>query len=85
MRPLALLVAAILITSASVAAQTPSVVNGTLETHAVAGSLDRELDALVKRAADPVWVGYAVTVPARGRTAAAGRSDGPYATRRSGR
>jgi HEAT repeat protein len=47
-------------------AQTPTVVNGTLETRALTGSLDREMDAIVARTTDPMWVGYAVATTSRG-------------------
>jgi hypothetical protein len=47
-------------------AQTPSVVNGTLDVRALAGPLDRELDAPAARATDPMWVGYAVAARSRG-------------------
>jgi hypothetical protein len=81
MRHLALLIAAVLVTSAAAAAQTPSVVNGTLEAHAIAGSLEREFDTITKRVTGPAWIGYAVPVPARGRDSGCWSSDGPYAAR----
>lgn len=47
-------------------AQTPSVENGTLDVRPLSGALDRELDALVARTTDPMWVGYAVATNPRG-------------------
>jgi HEAT repeat protein len=46
-------------------AQTPTVVNGTLETRALSGPLDRELDGLVAGTTEPRWVGYAVATNSR--------------------
>jgi hypothetical protein len=52
--------------TASAAAQTPTVVNGTLDVRALNGSLEREFDGFVSRASNPVWVGYSVTTRGRG-------------------
>jgi hypothetical protein len=46
--------------------QTPTVVNGTLDVRPLTGALDRELDALIARTSDPIWVGYAVATNPRG-------------------
>jgi HEAT repeat protein len=48
------------------AAQTPAVENGTLDVRPLTGALDRELDALIARTTDPMWVGYAVATNPRG-------------------
>jgi hypothetical protein len=56
----------ILVAANTAAAQTPSVENGALDARALTGPLDRELDALVARATDPMWVGYAVPTNPRG-------------------
>jgi HEAT repeat protein len=50
----------LLATAHAASAQTPTVVNGTLDVRALPGSLERELDALVRRTTDPMWVGYSV-------------------------
>ena len=56
----------LLVTVGSVAAQTPTVVNGTLDVRALTGPLDRELEAVIGRTTDPVWIGYAVATRSRG-------------------
>jgi hypothetical protein len=56
----------VLIGASSAGAQTPTVVNGTLDVRPLTGALDRELDTLVGRTTDPMWVGYAVTTTSRG-------------------
>jgi HEAT repeat protein len=61
-----LLAAGLFIAAGPAIAQTPTVVNGTLETRALMGALDRELDALVARTTDPLWVSYAVATNSRG-------------------
>jgi hypothetical protein len=48
--------------AAPVFAQTPAVVNGTLETRAAAQSIGREITAIMGRSPGPAWVGYAVPV-----------------------
>jgi hypothetical protein len=52
-------------TAGDAAAQTPTVVNGTLDVQPLTGALDRELDALVARSTSPMWVGYAVATTSR--------------------
>ena len=52
--------------AAQTPAQTPSVVNGTLDVRPLTGALDRELDSLIARTTDPMWVGYAVATNPRG-------------------
>jgi hypothetical protein len=51
-------IAALLATSAF--AQTPDVINGTLQTHASTRGLAREVSTLVATIAQPAWIGYAV-------------------------
>jgi len=61
-----LLLACTLVTaSASAFAQTPAVVNGTLESRAITQPVGREITALVSRGSGPMWVGYAVPVNRR--------------------
>ena len=43
-------------------AQTPSVVNGTLESRAVSQPVEREAAAIMARVPGPAWIGYAVPV-----------------------
>lgn len=57
-------------------AQTPTVVNGTLDTRALSGGLDRELDSLVSRTADPMWVGYSIATTSRGDDGCWSNNDG---------
>jgi HEAT repeat protein len=61
-----LFVVGLLVLVGPIAAQTPTVVNGTVDVRALTGALDRELDALVARTTDPVWVGYSVATTSRG-------------------
>jgi hypothetical protein len=56
----------VLVAANTAAAQTQPVENGALDVRALTGPLDRELDALVARATDPMWVGYAVPTNPRG-------------------
>ena len=67
-RATAICVAAIglLVVARVAAAQTPTVVNGTLETRTLTGPLDRELDAVIARTTDPMWIGYSVATTSRG-------------------
>jgi HEAT repeat protein len=61
------LVAFVLVAAAGRAfAQPPSVENGTLDVQPLNGALDRELETLVGRTTDPMWVGYAVATNPRG-------------------
>ena len=57
-------------------AQTPAVVNGTLETRAATQPVDREITAIMSQAPGPAWVGYAVAVNGRDREAGCWASDG---------
>ena len=65
MKRLSLVVIGVLAAVGAAAAQTPTVVNGTLDVQPLTGALDRELDALVVRTTSPMWVGYAVTTTSR--------------------
>jgi len=51
-------IAILLATSAF--AQTPDVINGTLQTHASTRGLSREVSTLIGSIAQPAWIGYAV-------------------------
>jgi hypothetical protein len=75
----AIRVAAALLTLAATGyAQTPPVVNGTLEQRQVSGSLEREFAAIMRGSAGPAWIGY--TVRARERS----YGDGCYDWRNGG-
>ena len=65
MTRLCLVVIGVLAAVGSAAAQTPTVVNGTLDVQPLTGALDRELEALISRTTNPIWVGYAVTTTSR--------------------
>jgi HEAT repeat protein len=56
----------VLVSAGTALAQTPTVENGTLDVRPLTGALDRELDALVARTTEPIWVGYAVATNPRG-------------------
>jgi len=58
------------------AAQTPTVVNGTLETRAATQTIEREIAAIGARASGPVWVGYAVAVNSGDRQSGCWAADG---------
>ena len=53
------------LTAAPAFAQTPAVVNGTLESRAATQPVGREIAAIVSSASAPVWVGYSVPVNRR--------------------
>ena len=65
-RTRAVIVLSVLVSAGTAFAQTPMVENGTLDARPLTGALDRELDALITRATDPMWVGYAVATNPRG-------------------
>lgn len=67
MRARSAFLACALITASSAAAQQPSVLNGTLESRAATGALDREFAAIVARDAGPAWIGYEVPIAGRDR------------------
>jgi HEAT repeat protein len=46
--------------AAPVFAQTPAVVDGTLESRAATQSVEREITAIMSRVSGPAWIGYAV-------------------------
>jgi HEAT repeat protein len=66
MRVVGAFIASVLLSVGTAIAQTPTVVNGTADVRPLTGALDRELDALITRTADPMWVGYAVATNPRG-------------------
>jgi hypothetical protein len=84
MRSLAFLVAAALLTSASASAQTPSIVNGTIEERAVTDTLERQFSVITGRVAGSAWIGYSVPVPVRAQESGCWSTDGPYAVRPPG-
>ena len=59
------LVLVLMITAAPALAQTPTVSNGTLTTHANTRGLAREFASLRDSATGPVWIGYAVKTQER--------------------
>jgi len=63
LRTLALIVG--VLASASAFAQTPDVIGGSLETHAVSRGLGREVAAITEKLSQPAWIGYAVKTQAR--------------------
>jgi hypothetical protein len=65
-KAICLVALSLLVAAGSANAQTPSVENGTLDIRPLSGGLDRELDALIARTTDPMWVGYAVATNPRG-------------------
>ena len=65
MKTLLLVTLSLALTVTVAAAQTPAVVNGTLESRSLTGALDRELEGMVARTAEPMWVGYAVATNSR--------------------
>jgi hypothetical protein len=65
--------------TASAQTAEPVVADGTIARHSVSGSLEPEFTALVREAAGPMWIGYAV----RGRERS--RGDGCWDWRNSGR
>ena len=56
-------------------AQTPAVVNGTLESRAAAQPVAREMAGIMSRVQGPAWIGYAVPVNGRDREAGCWTSD----------
>ena len=59
-----------------VLAQTPAVVNGTLETRAATQSIGREIAGLMARTPGPAWVGYAVPINGNDRQSGCWSVDG---------
>ena len=57
-------------------AQTPTVVNGTLESRSVTRTVEREIAAISSGVSGPAWVGYAIPVNTRDREAGCWASDG---------
>jgi len=65
MRTRLLVCTAAVLTSTAAFAQTPTVVNGSLATHASTRGLSRELAALIGTVGQPAWIGYMVKTRAR--------------------
>lgn len=70
------LIAACVLIAMSAFAQTPTLVNGTLESRAATQPVDREITAIMSRASGPAWAGYAVPTDSRDREAGCWVSDG---------
>jgi hypothetical protein len=70
--------ALLLMIAATASAQTPSIVDGTIEPRQVTGALEREFGAITRDSTGPAWIGYAV----RGRERSSG--DGCWDSRRDG-
>jgi HEAT repeat protein len=66
MKAFALVALCMLAVTGRAVAQIPSVENGTLDVRSLSGALDRELDTLIARTTDPMWIGYAVATNQRG-------------------
>ena len=85
MKAVLLAVIGLLAAAGPLAAQTPTVVKGTLDVRPLSGSLERELDAVVARTTDPMWIGYSVTTTSRGNDDGGCWSSGDvYGARRVG-
>jgi HEAT repeat protein len=67
---------ACVLAAAPAAAQTPAVVNGTLESRAATQPIAREIAAITSRLAGPAWIGYAVPVNRADRENGCWASDG---------
>ncbi|HZM96215.1 MAG TPA: HEAT repeat domain-containing protein [Vicinamibacterales bacterium] len=61
---------------ATASAQTPTLVNGTLESRAATQTVEREIAAVMSRASGPAWIGYAVSVNRRDGDSGCWASDG---------
>jgi hypothetical protein len=75
-----LVAAASLLLSSAAWAQTPDVISGSLETHAVTRGLAREVAAITEKLAQPAWIGYAVKTQSRD-SGGCWSGDGPFASR----
>jgi hypothetical protein len=64
------------LTAAPAFAQTPAVVNGTVESRAVVQTVERDISAILARVSGPAWIGYAVPVNGRDREAGCWAFDG---------
>ena len=84
MKTVLLAIVGLLIAVGPAVAQTPTVVNGTLETRALTGSLDRELDATVAGTTAPMWVGYSVATSSRGDEGGCWTNGDAFGVRRVG-
>jgi hypothetical protein len=70
------LAAACALVAATAFAQTPTLVNGRLESRPAAQPVEREITAIISQAPGPAWVAYAVPVNSRDREAGCWASDG---------
>jgi hypothetical protein len=70
------LAAACVLVAAPALAQTPTVVNGALESRSITQTVEREISAISSGVSGPAWVGYAIPVNARDREAGCWTSDG---------
>jgi hypothetical protein len=70
--------ALLLMLAATASAQTPSIVDGTMEQRQVSGALEREFGAITRDSVGPAWVGYAVRAQDRSH------SDGCWDSRKGG-
>jgi hypothetical protein len=84
MRASLLIAIGLLVVAGTAAAQTPTVVNGTIDVRPLTGALDRELDALIARTTDPMWVGYSVATTSRGDDGGCWSSNDGFGIRRVG-
>jgi hypothetical protein len=70
--------------AATASAQTPTLVNGTLESRAATQTVEREITALMSRVSGPAWIGYAVSVNRRDGESGCWASDGTSGRTRVG-
>jgi hypothetical protein len=76
--------ACLLAAAAPALSQTPSVVNGTLESRVVTETLEREISAISARVQGSAWIGYVVPVADRQRQMGCWSDDGPATRARVG-
>ena len=69
-------VAACVLAVAAAGAQTPDVVNGTLESRAATQPVVREIATITSRTSGPAWIGYAIPVNRADRESGCWTSDG---------
>lgn len=81
MRARSTLILLSLLMSAPAFAQTPNVISGTLETHAVTRGLAKEFAAIAETLSQPAWIGYSVKTQARDSMNGCWSGDGPFASR----
>jgi hypothetical protein len=76
--------AAYVLIAAPAFAQTPTVVNGALESRPLTLTVEREIAAISSRVQGPAWVGYSIPVNARDREAGCWAFDGSTGRTRVG-